>query len=164
MRTLLMINGPNLGRLGRRKPDIYGRTTLQEIARQIELLAAERGWGMETIQSNHEGAIIDCLEARRDVDALVLNPGALMMNGWALRDALEDFPAPWVEVHLSNIWSREAFRHTSILTPLASGMIAGLGSQGYVLAAEALMRNVDASALADSWQRDVNMAETEAER
>jgi 5-deoxy-5-amino-3-dehydroquinate dehydratase len=159
-----MINGPNLGRLGSRKPDIYGRTTLQEIERQIELLAAERGWGMEAFQSNHEGAIIDCLEARRDVDALVLNPGALMMNGWGLRDALEDFPAPWVEVHLSNIWSREAFRHTSILTPLASGMIAGLGSQGYVLAAEALMRNVDALALADAWQHDAKRVETEAER
>ncbi|WP_423372541.1 type II 3-dehydroquinate dehydratase [Burkholderia sp. LMG 32019] len=140
MRTLLMVNGPNLGRLGSRKPDIYGTATLHDITRRLEALAEAGGWSVVAFQSNHEGEIIDCLEARRDVDALILNPGALMMNGWALRDALEDFPAPWIEVHLSNIWSRESFRHTSILAPLAAGVIAGLGSEGYLLAATGLMR------------------------
>jgi 5-deoxy-5-amino-3-dehydroquinate dehydratase len=108
-------------------------------------MAADRDWQVDAFQSNHEGALIDYLEARREVDALVLNPGALMMNGWGLRDALEDFPAPWIEVHLSNIWSREPFRHTSILSPLAVGVVAGLGSEGYLLAAAALMRNADKS-------------------
>ncbi|HEX7636448.1 MAG TPA: type II 3-dehydroquinate dehydratase [Noviherbaspirillum sp.] len=142
MPTLLMINGPNLARLGARKPTIYGTTTLQEITRQLQSLAAVHGWTVDAFQSNHEGQIIDCLEARREVDALIVNPGALMMNGWALRDALEDFPAPWIEVHLSNIWSRESFRHTSILAPLAHGVIAGFGSHGYVLAATELIRRV----------------------
>jgi len=145
MRTLLMLNGPNLGRLGSRKPEIYGHTTLLDIASQVRSMAADRDWQVDDFQSNHEGALIDYLEARREVDALVLNPGALMMNGWSLRDALEDFPAPWIEVHLSNIWSRETFRHTSILSPLAVGVVAGLGSEGYLLAAAALMRNADIS-------------------
>nr|WP_216617169.1 type II 3-dehydroquinate dehydratase [Burkholderia glumae] len=142
-----MINGPNLGRLGNRKPDVYGTATLHDITQRLEALAKSDGWAVVAFQSNHEGEIIDCLEARRNVDALILNPGALMMNGWALRDALEDFPAPWIEVHLSNIWSRESFRHISILAPLATGVIAGLGSEGYLLAATGLMRSSDRPAV-----------------
>ncbi len=143
MRTLLILNGPNLARLGSRKPEIYGRVTMLEIIEQLRILAMEREWQLDAFQSNHEGELIDYLESRRHVDALVLNPGALMMAGWSLRDALEDFPAPWIEVHLSNIWSREPFRHASILSSLAVGVVAGLGSEGYRLAAMTLMRGAD---------------------
>ena len=140
MRTLLILNGPNLARLGSRKPEIYGRVSLLEIVEQLRILAMEREWQVDAFQSNHEGELIDYLQERRNVDALVLNPGALMIAGWSLRDALEDFPAPWIEVHLSNVWSREPFRHSSILSPLAVGVVAGLGSEGYRLAAMALMQ------------------------
>lgn len=140
MLTLLLINGPNLSRLGSRKPEIYGTTTLANITGQLRALAGARDWEFAAFQSNHEGEIIDLLERSRDtVTAMVINPGALMMNGWALRDALEDFPAPWFEVHISNIWAREGFRHESILSPLACGVIAGLGTHCYAMAAVELM-------------------------
>lgn len=139
MPHLLMINGPNLSRLGLRSPRIYGTMTLREIEEKVERLVTPQGWQVDPFQSNHEGEIIDFLEKRHSADALILNPGALMINGWALRDALEDFPAPWVEIHISNVWSREAFRHNSILSPLASGFIAGLGWHGYLAAASWLI-------------------------
>lgn len=133
--TLLLVNGPNLSRLGSRKPEIYGRVTLSEIEAGIRDLADSKNWEVISFQSNHEGAIIDFLEENRSSSALILNPGALMVHGWSLRDALEDFPAPWIEVHLSNVWSREIFRHNSVISPLALGVIAGFGSRGYRLAA-----------------------------
>jgi len=145
MPTLLLVNGPNLSRLGTRKPEIYGTTTLADITGQLQALAHARDWAFTAFQSNHEGAIIDLLErSRASVSAMVINPGALMMNGWALRDALEDFPAPWIEVHISNIWAREGFRHESILSPLAAGVIAGLGTRCYAMAATELMEQHDA--------------------
>lgn len=133
--TLLLVNGPNLSRLGSRKPEIYGHVTLSEIEADVQDFAAAKNWAAISFQSNHEGAIIDFLEENRSSAALILNPGALMMSGWSLRDALEDFPAPWIEVHLSNVWSREIFRHKSVISPFALGVIAGFGSRGYRLAA-----------------------------
>jgi 5-deoxy-5-amino-3-dehydroquinate dehydratase len=141
MQTLLLVNGPNLSRLGARNPEIYGTTTLQSIADELGSIAQAHGWTFQSFQSNDEGRIIDFLESHRDCAALVINPGALMMNGWALRDALEDFPAPWIEVHISNVWARESFRHVSVLSPVASGVIAGLGSGCYAMAALELIQH-----------------------
>lgn len=136
MPTLLLVNGPNLSRLGTRKPEIYGNTTLSSITDELATITSAHGWELSAFQSNHEGEIIDFLErSRATASAMVINPGALMMNGWALRDALEDFPAPWIEVHISNIWGRESFRHESVLSPLAHGVIAGLGTRCYAMAA-----------------------------
>ena len=144
MSKLLLLNGPNLGRLGERKPEIYGVTSLGQIICALQEKTAAEGWALVSIQSNNEGALIDALEKHRDARAAVVNPGALMIAGWSLRDALEDFPAPWIEVHISNIWQREAFRKESILAPLARGVIAGLGADGYLLAAQALMASLEA--------------------
>ena len=140
MRTLLMINGPNLARLGSRRPEIYGRITLPELTERLGSLAADHGWRLAAFQANGEGDIIDFLEARRAADALVLNPGALMMTCWSLCDSLQDYPAPWFEVHLSNVWAREPFRLSSVLAPLAFGVLAGLWIYRYMLAATALMQ------------------------
>lgn len=136
---LLLVNGPNLGRLGTRRPAVYGPATLSEITAAVEGIATAAGWRLTAFQSNHEGAIIDFLDSHRAAAGAIINPGALMMAGWSLRDALEDFPAPWIEVHLSNIWRRESFRHQSVLCGLAVGVIAGLGAAGYRLAAQALI-------------------------
>lgn len=139
MPTLLLINGPNLGTLGIRKPEIYGSKTLADIQSEVTAVATAAGWQCEAFQSNHEGALIDFVECHRTAAAMVLNPGALMMSGWALRDALESFVGPWIEVHISNVWARESFRHNSVISALASGVIAGLGTDGYRLAARALV-------------------------
>lgn len=113
---------------------------MADIISQLQELAAARDWQVNAFQSNHEGEIIDFIEDNRDTaNALIINPGALMMNGWSLLDALEDFPAPWIEVHISNIWARERFRHHSVLSPLADGVIAGLGTRCYAMAATELM-------------------------
>ena len=136
---LLLLNGPNLGRLGQRKPEIYGRTTLAEIEAKVAAAVSGAGWSVQPLQSNAESDLIDCLERNRDAVGAIVNPGALMIAGWSLREALEDFPAPWIEVHLSNVWARESFRHESVLSPLAAGVICGLGPAGYLLAAQALL-------------------------
>ena len=139
MPTLLLVNGPNLGTLGIRKPEIYGSKTLADVQGEVAAVTAAAGWRCEAHQSNHEGMLIDFIERHRDVAAMVLNPGALMMAGWALRDALESFAGPWIEVHISNVWSREGFRHNSVISALATGVIAGLGTDGYRLAASILI-------------------------
>jgi len=144
VRVLLLVNGPNLGRLGQRKPEVYGKTTLADIEGRLAALAEGRGWRLCTFQSNHEGALVDFLEAQRgQAHAMVLNPGALMMNGWSLRDAVEDLGFPWFEVHISNVWAREPFRHASILSPLAGGVVVGMGLRGYDVAALELMEHHD---------------------
>ncbi|PUA43245.1 3-dehydroquinate dehydratase [Pseudomonas protegens] len=139
MPTLLLLNGPNLGRLGQREPQVYGAKSLAEITREVSAVAAARGWTVLARQSNHEGELIDFIERQHQAEALIINPGALMMSGWALRDALQDYPGRWMEVHISNLFAREAFRHNSVLAPLCHGFIAGLGSDAYVLAARALL-------------------------
>lgn len=139
MPTLLLVNGPNLGTLGIRKPEIYGRKTLADVEGEVSAVASAAGWQCKACQSNHEGALIDFIEQHRDAAAMVINPGALMMSGWGLRDALESFDKPWIEVHISNVWARESFRHDSVLSALSSGVIAGIGTDGYRLAAQALI-------------------------
>ena len=134
---ILLIHGPNLNMLGRREPEIYGRMTLAEIDQALHTRAALAGATLLVLQSNHEGVLIDFLQAEGwDADAIIINPGALTHYGLALRDALASLKAQIIEVHLSNVYKREAFRHTSVVAPVATGQIAGLGWRGYLLALE----------------------------
>ncbi len=138
---ILLINGPNLNRLGHRQPDLYGTTTLAEIEDMFRAKAAERGADVVCHQSNAEGAIIDFLQAEMaaGIDGIVINPGALTHYGLSLRDALQDADAPIVEVHLSNIHAREEFRRRSVIAPIARGQITGLGWRAYLWALDYLM-------------------------
>ena len=142
MARILLLNGPNLGILGKRQPEIYGTDTLADIEEAVRAEVAERGWEVVAAQHESEGELIHTIQDNYDTVGAIINPGALMIAGWSLRDALANYPAPFIEVHLSNVWRREAFRHESVLAPLASGVIVGLGSFGYRLAAKALMHIV----------------------
>lgn len=144
MSELLLLNGPNLGILGRREPDVYGTETLDDIAAAVADEVAVRGWKVKSFQSDSEGEIIRVIQDSYDTVGAIVNPGALMIAGWSLRDALANYPKPWIEVHISNIWARESFRHESVIAPLASGLIAGLGADGYRLAARALVNKTAA--------------------
>lgn len=134
---ILLLNGPNLGRLGRRQPAIYGSTTLA----QVEAAAAEHaralGHELVALQSNHEGALIDRIE-QRDYDAIVINPGALTHYAWSLHDALLGAECPAVEVHISDISTREAWRHLSVIEPVVSHRVLGHGWRGYLEAIDYL--------------------------
>jgi 3-dehydroquinate dehydratase-2 len=140
MRILLM-NGPNLNTLGTREPEIYGTATLADIVRDVTDRAASFGAEVRAFQANGEGQLIDWLQAeQRDAAGLILNAGALTHYGLSLRDAVAGSALPTLEVHISNVWKREAFRHESLISPVAAGTIVGLGAQGYVLAVDALVR------------------------
>lgn len=132
-RKILVLNGPNLDRLGTREPHIYGSTTLADIERDLAAVAAARQASIAFFQSNHEGALLDRLHAARDeaVDFILINAGALTHTSIALRDALIATAIPFIEVHLSNVHQREEFRHHSYLADRAVGVIAGLGAAGY---------------------------------
>ena len=137
---ILLIHGPNLNMLGRREPEIYGHTTLAQIDAAVSERATAAGATLLAFQSNHEGALIDFVQAEGwDADGIIINPGAYTHYGLALRDALSTLHAPIIEVHLSNVYKRETFRHTSLIAPIATGQIAGLGWQGYLLALEWLL-------------------------
>lgn len=135
---LLLLNGPNLGLLGTRRPEVYGTTTLAEIEKDVAAVAAAAGHGLRCVQREGEGELVRAVHENLDCVGALVNPGALMIAGWSLRDAMEMFPAPWIEVHISNVWAREPFRHTSVLSALADGVVAGLGPRGYRVAAHAL--------------------------
>ncbi len=140
MDTIALLHGPNLNMLGRREPEIYGRTTLAEIDAALRARADEAGLRLVSLQSNHEGALVDFLQGEGWTAAgVIINPGALTHYGLALRDALAALRAPIVEVHISNVYKREPFRHTSVVAPVATGQIAGLGWRGYLLALEWLI-------------------------
>ena len=140
---ILVIHGPNLNLLGRREPEIYGRTTLEEINRSLTELGARLGVGVETYQSNHEGAIVDRIQQAADVyDGLIINPAAFTHTSIAIRDALAMLKVPVIEVHLSNIHRREPFRHTSMTAGVVTGQILGLGAAGYALALRGLAEMV----------------------
>ncbi len=132
-RRILVLNGPNLNLLGTREPDIYGQTTLADIERDLSTLAGRHQAVVSFFQSNHEGALVDRIHAARTegVDFIVINAGALTHTSIALRDALAGVAIPFIEVHLSNVHRREAFRHHSYLADLAVGVVAGLGPAGY---------------------------------
>ncbi|MEU1486996.1 type II 3-dehydroquinate dehydratase [Streptomyces sp. NPDC005752] len=139
MSTLLLLNGPNLGILGRREPEVYGKATLADIERSVAQEVEERGWDVVSVQRESEGELIHAIQDNYDSVGAIVNPGALMIAGWSLRDALANYPRPWIEVHLSNVWAREQFRHESVIAPLAGGVIVGMGALGYQLAARALL-------------------------
>ena len=140
MTKILVLHGPNLNALGRRDPHHYGALTLDEINRRIVERAAALQVEAECFQSNHEGELIDCLQERAGtIDGIVVNAGALTHYGLSLKDALTDAGVPVVEVHLSNIHAREAWRRHSVLANTVHGQIAGLGWRGYTAALEALV-------------------------
>jgi 3-dehydroquinate dehydratase-2 len=134
-RRLLLVNGPNLNLLGTRQPQIYGATTLAQIEQAVRVLAAELGFDVRAVQSNHEGELIDAIHAARaDCAGIVINPAAFTHTSVALADALTAVELPVVEVHLSNIHKREAFRHHSYVSAVAEMVVAGAGPLGYELA------------------------------
>jgi 3-dehydroquinate dehydratase II len=136
---ILLLNGPNLNLLGSREQAIYGSATLADIVQLVEAKAAGHGWQVDALQSNHEGALIDALHAAKGrVRGVVFNPGAFTHTSVALHDAIKASELTVIEVHISNIFAREAFRHHSYVSPVAKGVICGLGVQGYALAVDAL--------------------------
>ena len=142
---ILVLHGPNLNLLGTREPDVYGTLTLAQIDADLNLLAVDAGSTLQSFQSNHEGALIDRVQTARDdgTQFIIINPAALTHTSVGLRDALAAVALPFIEVHLSNIHQREAFRHHSYFSALAVGVICGLGADGYRLAlAHALRRGV----------------------
>ena len=132
-KNLLLLNGPNLNLLGTREPEVYGASTLADIEQAAMAQAMAAGADLVCFQSNHEGALIDRIHAARaeGIDAIVVNPGGLTHTSVALRDALAGVAIPFVEVHISNIYQRETFRHHSFLSAIAQGTICGLGIDGY---------------------------------
>ncbi len=140
-RNILLINGPNLNLLGTREPEKYGNVTLQEIEKNVKAQLAKHKCVLTCFQSNSEGEIVDRIQqaSKEAIDAVIINPGALTHTSIALRDAFLSVKIPFVEVHLSNIFARESFRHHSYLSDIAEGCIVGFGADGYRLAAEYLV-------------------------
>ncbi len=143
MNRILVLNGPNLNLLGTRQPEVYGRTTLQDVETACTSHGERLGFAVECKQSNHEGTLIDTIHAARGVqDGLVLNAGAYTHTSIALMDAIASVELPLIEVHLSNIHAREPFRHRSYIAPVAVGQICGFGAHGYILALDALVEHL----------------------
>ena len=146
---ILLVNGPNLNLLGEREPQVYGADTLDDVVRLVEQTCAAYGEGVLAFQSNSEGAILDFIHAHRhEARGIVVNPGALTHSSYALHDCLKAVRAPAVEVHVSNVHAREAWRRHSVISPAVRGVVAGLGVQGYRLAATWLCEELARAAAA----------------
>lgn len=138
---ILVINGPNLNMLGKREPDIYGNETYEDLVNSIDEWGKENDVRVEVEQSNHEGDIIDLIQnAPESFDSILINPGAFTHYSYAILDAMKSIDIPIVEVHISNIHGREAFRSHSVTAPAASGIIAGFGTKGYIIGLDALKK------------------------
>jgi len=144
MHRIEVLNGPNLNMLGIREPGVYGNQSLSAIEAMIMQKAQELGVQVSFYQTNHEGEMIDRIHAAYgQVDGIIMNPGAWTHYSYAIRDAIQAVSLPVVEVHLSNIHKREAFRHHSVIAPVAIGQIAGLGPIGYLLALQAIIAHIE---------------------
>lgn len=140
MKKILVIHGPNLDQLGRREPQVYGKTTLQQINQSLEKLAKSQRVRLTIKQSNHEGEIVDLIgKNKTKFDGILINPAAYTHTSVAIRDAISANAIPVVEVHLSNIYAREEFRHKSLISPVAKGTILGFGPNSYSLGLKALL-------------------------
>jgi len=139
---VLVIHGPNLHLLGQRETDIYGETTLKEINDQLKQLAEKNKIKLKIVQSNHEGEIVDLIGKSKesDINAILINPAAYTHTSVAIRDAIAAVKIPTVEVHLSNVYAREEFRHTSLVAPVAHGQITGFGVHSYILGLLAILK------------------------
>ncbi|MBU0996347.1 MAG: type II 3-dehydroquinate dehydratase [Proteobacteria bacterium] len=145
-KKILVIHGPNLNMLGKREPEIYGRATLDEINKDITGKGASNGLDVQTFQSNHEGAIIDKIqECFGNIKGIIINPGAYTHTSIGIRDAILSVNIPVIEIHLSNIYKRETFRHKSMIADIAVGQISGFGIYGYMLAIDAMMNFLSSS-------------------
>lgn len=141
MPSLLVLNGPNLNLLGTREPEIYGSETLADIESACKSYGANRGADISCLQTNHEGGLVDALhDARGTHDGVILNAGAYTHTSFALRDAISAIDLPVIELHLSNVHAREAFRHHSTIACVVVGQVCGFGSYGYIMAIDALLR------------------------
>ncbi len=139
MKSILVLHGPNLNLLGQREPEVYGRLTLAEIDRRLSQAAQGLGLELRSYQSNSEGGLIDALQAAREwASGVIFNPGGYTHTSVALRDAVAAIELPVIEVHLSNVYAREEFRHISLIAPVCLGKIAGFGWRSYLLALVAL--------------------------
>jgi 3-dehydroquinate dehydratase-2 len=137
--SVLLLHGPNLNLLGTREPEVYGTATLDDHVSTAVETAAGHGLEIESLQSNHEGELIDAIHAAREVHAgIIVNPGAFTHSSWAIHDALAAYDGPVIELHLSNPDAREPWRRTSVVSPVATGSISGFGGDGYRLAVEAM--------------------------
>ena len=147
MAKILLLNGPNLNLLGTREPRTYGHDTLADVEALVAKIGAERGAAIECFQSNHEGALIDRIHAARldGTGYIVINPGGLTHTSVALRDALAGVSIPFFEVHVSNVYERESFRHHSFLSEIAAGVIVGFGVSGYAMAVNAAIDRLTAA-------------------
>jgi len=145
MKRILVIHGPNLDLLGKREPEIYGRTTLKEIDQALKALAKKAKIAVTIVQSNHEGEIVDIIgDARNKFDALIINPAAYTHTSVAIRDAVAAAGVKTIEVHLSNIYAREEFRQTSLIAPVCVGSVSGFGLNSYTLAFSAAQSLINA--------------------
>ncbi len=141
---ILLLNGPNLNLLGTREPEIYGKSTLQDHVAVATQAAVAAGFTLDAFQSNSASELVNKIhDAREQYSAIIINPGAFTHYAWSISDALNAFNGPVVEVHISNPQSRESWRHTSVVAPVAIGTIAGFGQQSYVLGVQAIVHYLD---------------------
>lgn len=136
--NILVLHGPNLNMLGKREPDVYGGTTFDELNKLIQEHAEEKGMTVDIMQSNHEGDLIELIHDSGKYDYIIFNPGAFTHYSIAIRDAVSAIKVPVIEVHISNIYGREDFRHKSVISPVSLGQISGFGVESYLLALEAI--------------------------
>ncbi len=141
--VIVLLHGPNLNLLGQREPHIYGSATLDDYVAVTRTAAEANGFALDHLQTNHEGQLVDAIHSARErAAAIIINPGAFTHYAWSIHDALAAFNGPVIEVHISNPNAREAWRHTSVVSPVATGTIVGLGIHGYELAVQAVARKL----------------------